>query len=106
MWDPSLIDAVLISSPAGMLGLPFLARFPAFSATIYATEPTAKIGRLLMEDLVSMHGEYVRVYGPERDEEERRGLERLPSAPRDVVMGELGSWMPLYRYYDKRTNFD
>ncbi|XP_038988747.1 integrator complex subunit 9 homolog isoform X3 [Phoenix dactylifera] len=104
LWDPSLIGAILVSTPAGMLGLPFLARNPKFSGKIYATEATARIGRLMMEELVAMHAEFVQFYGPD----ERPGLpewmkweelEKLPPALREVVMGEdgeeLGSWMPL-----------
>ncbi|XP_026656152.1 integrator complex subunit 9 homolog isoform X5 [Phoenix dactylifera] len=109
LWDPSLIGAILVSTPAGMLGLPFLARNPKFSGKIYATEATARIGRLMMEELVAMHAEFVQFYGPD----ERPGLpewmkweelEKLPPALREVVMGEdgeeLGSWMPLYSASD------
>ncbi|KAG1371128.1 integrator complex subunit 9 [Cocos nucifera] len=109
LWDPSLIGAVLVSSPAGMIGLPFLTRSPNFSGKIYATEATARIGRLMMEELVAMHAEFVQFYGPD----ERPGLpewmkwkelEKFPPALREVVMGEdgeeLGSWMPLYSAAD------
>lgn len=34
LWDVSLIDVVLISSPMGMLGLPFLTRTKGFSAKL------------------------------------------------------------------------
>ncbi|MFS7914781.1 putative integrator complex subunit 9, ribonuclease Z/Hydroxyacylglutathione hydrolase [Helianthus anomalus] len=34
LWDVSLIDIVLISSPMGMLGLPFLTRAEGFSAKV------------------------------------------------------------------------
>lgn len=34
LWDVSFIDAVLISSPMGMLGLPFLTRNKNFSAKV------------------------------------------------------------------------
>lgn len=104
LWDASFIDVVLISSPIGMLGLPFLTRTKDFSAKIYVTEATARIGQLLMEDLVSMHMELRQFYGPEdscfpqwmRWEE----LEVLPCELRKIVLGknceELGAWMPLY----------
>lgn len=104
LWNVSLIDAVLISTPAGVLGLPFLTRNPKFSAKIYATEATMKIGRLMMDDLVSMHAEYAQFYGhgntnfPEWmgwDE-----LERLPVKLREAAIGEdaeeLGCWLSLY----------
>lgn len=107
LWDPSLINAVLVSTPAGMLGLPFLTRSGKFSGKVYATEATAKIGRMMMEELVAMHSEYVQFYGegeigsvPEWMNWEE--IERIPSHLREVLMGEhgeeLGSWVPLYRY--------
>ncbi|XP_072998949.1 uncharacterized protein [Typha latifolia] len=105
LWDPSLIDAVLVSSPSALLGIPFLTRNPKFTGKIYATEVTARIGRLMMEDLVAMHAEFVRYHGPGDNvglpewmkwEE----LKILPLELRRIVMGEegeeLGSWMPLY----------
>ncbi|OAY77893.1 Integrator complex subunit 9, partial [Ananas comosus] len=105
LFDPCLLDAVVVSSPAAMLGLPFLARNPNFSAKIYATEVTARIGGLMMEELVAMHSEFVRYYGSEKRQERPdwmkwEELERLPIELRNVVMGEegeeLGSWMPQY----------
>ncbi|XVF82087.1 hypothetical protein PTKIN_Ptkin16aG0015800 [Pterospermum kingtungense] len=104
LWDASFIDVVLISSPMGMLGLPFLTRTKDFSAKIYVTEATARIGELLMEDLISMHMELRQFYGPEdscfpqwmRWEE----LEVLPPELRKISLGkdceEMGAWMPLY----------
>lgn len=34
LWNASFIDAVLISSPMGMLGLPFITRMKGFSAKV------------------------------------------------------------------------
>lgn len=78
-----------------------------FGIKIYATEVAVRIGRLLMEELVSMQAEFVQFYGPDR----RPGfsewmrweeLEKLSPELKKVVVGEageeLGSWMPLYRY--------
>ncbi|KAL0910992.1 hypothetical protein M5K25_019091 [Dendrobium thyrsiflorum] len=109
LCDASLIDVVLISSPAGMLGMPFLTRNPRFSAKIYATEATMRIGRLMMDDIVSMHSEYVMFYG----DGERTGfpewmgweeLGRLALKAKEAVMGEdgeeLGCWLPLYSAAD------
>lgn len=109
LWDVSLIDVVLISSPAGMLGMPFLTRNPGFSAKIYATEATMTIGRLMMDDLVSMHSEYVMFCG----HDDRTGfpewmgweeLGRLSLKAKEVVMGEdgeeLGCWLQLYSAAD------
>lgn len=43
LWNPSFTNIVLISSPMGMLGLPFLTREKGFSAKIYATEATTRL---------------------------------------------------------------
>ncbi|XP_048140701.1 integrator complex subunit 9 isoform X2 [Rhodamnia argentea] len=105
LWNLSFIDVVLISSPSGMLGLPFLTRAEGFSAKIYVTEAAAKLGKLMMEDLVSMHEEFRQFYGSEELGSPHwmkwEELESLPSAMKEIVLGtdgiELGGWMPLYR---------
>eukprot|EP00268_Persea_americana_P027284 TRINITY_DN26703_c0_g1_i4.p1 TRINITY_DN26703_c0_g1~~TRINITY_DN26703_c0_g1_i4.p1 ORF type:complete len:718 (+),score=117.19 TRINITY_DN26703_c0_g1_i4:29-2155(+) len=104
LWDVSSIDVVLISTPMGMLGLPFLTRDPRFSAKIYATEATARLGRLMMEDLISMHYEFTQVYGVEElgfpQWMKWEEIEVLPLLQREIAMGkngaELGNWQPLY----------
>ncbi|OVA07305.1 Beta-Casp domain [Macleaya cordata] len=104
LWDISFIDFVLISSPMGMLGLPFLTRNNKFSAKIYATEATARLGKLMMEDLVSMQMEFKQYYGSQESDFPQwmrwDKLELLPVALRKIVMGEdgadLASWQPLY----------
>ncbi|KAG6494445.1 hypothetical protein ZIOFF_049471 [Zingiber officinale] len=109
LWDPSLIDVVLISSPFGMLGLPFLTCNAKFNAKIFVTEVAARIGQLLMEDLVSMHAEFVQCYGadvrphfPEWMKWEELG--KLSPLLKQVILGEggeeLGGWMPLYSAAD------
>jgi len=45
LLDVAAIDVVLISNPTGILGLPYLVRRPGFRARIFATEPTAELGR-------------------------------------------------------------
>ncbi|XP_012085492.1 integrator complex subunit 9 homolog isoform X3 [Jatropha curcas] len=92
----------------GMLGLPFLTRSKGFSAKIYTTEATARLGQLMMEDLVSMHNEFRNFYGPTEFDSPQwmkwEELELLPSSLGEVALGkdgsELGSWMPLYRSVD------
>ncbi|KAJ7949326.1 Integrator complex subunit 9 [Quillaja saponaria] len=108
LWNISQIDVILISSPMGMLGLPFLTRMKGFSSKVYVTEASARLGQLMMDDLVSMHVEFRQFYGCEdsgfpqwlRHEE----LELLPPELREVVLGkdgtELGGWMPLYSAAD------
>lgn len=70
------------------------------------TEATARLGQLMMDDLVSMHMEIRQLLGPEESSfpswMKWEELKLLPSSLRDVALGkdggELGSWMPLYRY--------
>ncbi|KAJ0095356.1 hypothetical protein Patl1_17031 [Pistacia atlantica] len=108
LWNVSFIDVVLISSPMGMVGLPFLTRMKGFSAKIYVTEATARLGQLMMEDLVSMHMEYKQYYGSEGSSDPQwmkwQEIELLPSSLRKIACGEdgaeLGGWMPLYSAAD------
>ncbi|MCL7039685.1 hypothetical protein MKW94_016216 [Papaver nudicaule] len=104
LWDVSSIDLVLISSPMGMLGLPFLTQNEKFSAKIYATEAAATLGRLMMLDLVSMQKEFRQYYGTNQSEYPRwmtwEGLKLLHPTVKNIAAGEngadLGSWQPLY----------
>ncbi|KZV47295.1 hypothetical protein F511_07718 [Dorcoceras hygrometricum] len=108
LWDISFVDIVLISSPMGMMGLPFLTRNRHFSAKVYVTEATARIGQLMMEDLVTMHKEFSQFYGPEDSGAhqwmEWEELEFLPLELKNVALGadgtEFGGWMPLYSAAD------
>ncbi|KAI3830976.1 hypothetical protein MKX03_010274 [Papaver bracteatum] len=104
LWDVSSIDLVLISSPMGMLGLPFLTRNENFSAKIYATEAAATLGRLMMLDLVSMQKEFKQYYGTNQSEYPRwmtwEEIKFLHPTVKNIAVGEngadLGSWQPLY----------
>ncbi|XP_071706179.1 uncharacterized protein [Rutidosis leptorrhynchoides] len=111
LWDVSLIDVVLISNPMGMLGLPYLTRTQGFSAKIYATEVTTKLGQFIMEDLVTMHTELKQFYGPEETNFFQlfnwEDLETLPLALKEIIIGKdgthLGSWMPIYSAEDVKN---
>ncbi|XP_060204151.1 uncharacterized protein LOC132632290 [Lycium barbarum] len=108
LWSIYSIDVVLISSAMGMLGLPFVTRLKDFRAKIYATEAASKLGKLMMEDLVSMHMELRQFYGPEESGCPQwmtwEKLELLPTALKDIVLGiegtELGGWMSIYSAAD------
>ncbi|CAA0809361.1 Unknown protein [Striga hermonthica] len=111
LWDISFIDVVLISSPMGMLGLPYLTRNRDFSAKVYATEAAARIGQLMMEDLVNMHMEFRQFYGPAECDAPQwmkwDELELLPLELRLVICGAdgtaFGGWMPLYSAADVKA---
>ncbi|XP_057512535.1 uncharacterized protein LOC130794608 isoform X2 [Actinidia eriantha] len=108
LQDITFIDVVLISSPMGMLGLPFLTRTKGFSAKLYATEAAARIGQLMMEDLVTMNMEFRQFYGPKESSFPKwmkwEELEVLPSALKLIALGkdgsEIGGWKPLYSAAD------
>ncbi|MCD7454502.1 hypothetical protein HAX54_025123 [Datura stramonium] len=108
LWSIYSLDVVLISSPMGMLGLPFLTRLKDFRAKIYATEAASRLGKLMMEDLISMHMELRQFYGPEESGCPQwmtwEKLELLPMALKDIVLGsegtELGGWMSIYSAAD------
>uniref|UniRef100_A0A3Q2Z7M5 Integrator complex subunit 9 n=1 Tax=Hippocampus comes TaxID=109280 RepID=A0A3Q2Z7M5_HIPCM len=52
LLDLSTIDVILISNYHCMMALPYITENTGFTGTVYATEPTLQIGRLLMEELV------------------------------------------------------
>uniref|UniRef100_A0A452EEI3 Integrator complex subunit 9 n=1 Tax=Capra hircus TaxID=9925 RepID=A0A452EEI3_CAPHI len=51
--DLSTVDVILISNYHCMMALPYITEHTGFMGTVYATEPTVQIGRLLMEELVN-----------------------------------------------------
>ncbi|XP_075057292.1 integrator complex subunit 9 [Mixophyes fleayi] len=51
--DLSTVDVILISNYHCMMALPYITEHTGFTGTVYATEPTVQIGRLLMEELVN-----------------------------------------------------
>ncbi|KAL3654735.1 hypothetical protein CASFOL_001470 [Castilleja foliolosa] len=111
LLDVSFIDIVLISSPMGMLALPYLTRNVDFSAKVYATEAAARIGQLMIEDLVNMHMEFRQFYGPAESDAPQwmkwDELELMPLELRQLICGvdgtEFGGWMPLYSAADVKA---
>ncbi|KAJ1286724.1 hypothetical protein BS78_03G374100 [Paspalum vaginatum] len=112
-WSPAAaaaakaggVDAVLVSSATGMLGLPFLAGLPGFANTkVYVTEIAARIGKIMMVELVEMHREFVRYYGPDMDGPpkwmEGEKFNELLSILQKAVIEDDGNYstslMPLY----------
>ncbi|RMC17046.1 hypothetical protein DUI87_05619 [Hirundo rustica rustica] len=53
LLDLSTVDVILISNYHCMMALPYITEHTGFTGTVYATEPTVQIGRLLMEELVN-----------------------------------------------------
>ncbi|KAM7260547.1 hypothetical protein ACFE04_011220 [Oxalis oulophora] len=75
-----------------------------FFCQIYVTEVAARLGQLMMEDLLSMHMEFRQLYGPNESDfpswMESKELESLPVPLREKSFGkngeELGAWKPIY----------
>lgn len=73
---------------------------------MYVTEAAARIGQLMMEDLVNMHKEFRQFYGPEASDGPEwmkwDEIEMLPLELKQILCGsdgmKFGAWMPLYRY--------
>lgn len=69
---------------------------------VYVTEAASRLGKLMMEDLVSMHMELRQFYGPEESGYPQwmtwEKLELLPMALKDIVLDsegtKLGGWIP------------
>uniref|UniRef100_A0ACD5XC49 Uncharacterized protein n=1 Tax=Avena sativa TaxID=4498 RepID=A0ACD5XC49_AVESA len=112
-WSPAAVaatraggvDAVLVSSAMGMLGLPFLTRLSSFANTkVYVTEVAARIGKLMMVELVEMHSAFASYYGPDMAETPKwmdgEKLGKLLSLLQNIVIEDEGSdlspLMPLY----------
>ncbi|XP_062912556.1 integrator complex subunit 9 [Mobula hypostoma] len=53
LLDLSTVDVILISNYHCMMALPYITEHTGFTGTVYSTEPTMQIGRLLMEELVN-----------------------------------------------------
>ncbi|KAM0923030.1 hypothetical protein ACQ4PT_005799 [Festuca glaucescens] len=90
-----------------MLGLPFLTRLPSFANTkVYVTEVAARIGKLMMVELVEMHSKFVSYYGPDMDGTpkwmEGEKLSKLLSMLQKIGIedegNDLAPLMPLYSY--------
>ncbi|EPS67339.1 hypothetical protein M569_07435 [Genlisea aurea] len=111
LFNASFIDVVLISNPNGMFGLPFLMRASDFNAKVYATKAAARIGQLLMEDLVHMHREFKHVYGHGGSSAPKwlkwDELDLLPEELKQIVLGQdgtkFGRWAPLYSAADVKA---
>ncbi|TNN37980.1 Integrator complex subunit 9 [Liparis tanakae] len=53
LLDLSTVDVILVSNYHCMMALPYITEHTGFTGTVYATEPTLTIGRMLMEELVN-----------------------------------------------------
>lgn len=95
--DLSHVDTILISSYHCMLALPFITEYSNFSGSIYATEPTIKIGKMIMEELV----EYINRVPKRKRAAFWKSVDMrklLPSPLKEVA--HLSSWRSCYSKQD------
>ncbi|XP_072436458.1 integrator complex subunit 9 [Chiloscyllium punctatum] len=94
LLDLSTVDVILISNYHCMMALPYITEHTGFTGTVYSTEPTMQIGRLLMEELVNF---MERVPKPQSATywKNREMLRHLPAPLKDAV--EVLTWKRCYK---------
>ncbi|XP_077925597.1 integrator complex subunit 9 isoform X3 [Halichoerus grypus] len=91
--DLSTVDVILISNYHCMMALPYITEYTGFSGTVYATEPTVQIGRLLMEELVNFIERVPKAQSASLWK--NKDIQRLlPSPLKDAV--EVSTWRRCY----------
>ncbi|KAB0365463.1 hypothetical protein FD754_009619, partial [Muntiacus muntjak] len=101
--DLSTVDVILISNYHCMMALPYITEHTGFTGTVYATEPTVQIGRLLMEELVNFIERVPKAQSAslwknkdiQRDVLILTGLTQIPTANPDGMVGEFCSNLAL-----------
>ncbi|KAI2549492.1 INTS9 isoform 10, partial [Pan troglodytes] len=91
--DLSTVDVILISNYHCMMALPYITEHTGFTGTVYATEPTVQIGRLLMEELVNFIERVPKAQSASLWK--NKDIQRLlPSPLKDAV--EVSTWRRCY----------
>ncbi|XP_077009022.1 integrator complex subunit 9 isoform X1 [Tamandua tetradactyla] len=91
--DLSTVDVILISNYHCMMALPYITEHTGFTGTVYATEPTVQIGRLLMEELVNFIERVPKAQSASLWK--NKDVQRLLPAPlKDAV--EVSTWRRCY----------
>ncbi|XP_043366012.1 integrator complex subunit 9 isoform X4 [Dermochelys coriacea] len=93
LLDLSTVDVILISNYHCMMALPYITEYTGFTGTVYATEPTVQIGRLLMEELVNFIERVPKAQSASlwKNKEVQR---LLPAPLKDAV--EVSTWRRCY----------
>ncbi|XP_022450667.1 integrator complex subunit 9 isoform X1 [Delphinapterus leucas] len=91
--DLSTVDVILISNYHCMMALPYITEHTGFTGTVYATEPSVQIGRLLMEELVNFIERVPKAQSASLWK--NKDIQRLlPSPLKDAV--EVSTWRRCY----------
>ncbi|XP_069461801.1 integrator complex subunit 9 isoform X2 [Ambystoma mexicanum] len=95
--DLSTVDVILISNYHCMMALPYITEHTGFNGTVYATEPTVQIARLLMEELVTFIERVPKTQATSMWK--NKELQRLLPAPlKDAV--EVATWRKCYTMHE------
>lgn len=100
--DLSTVDIILISNCFNMLAIPYVTEYCGFHGTVYATDPTLQIGRLLMKEMVQY---WHRVPPSTRASKwKSEKLEKqLPASLKDAWEKDVLSWRQCYSENDLYT---
>ncbi|XP_077345385.1 integrator complex subunit 9 isoform X2 [Lithobates pipiens] len=90
--DLSTVDVILISNYHCMMALPYITEHTGFTGTVYATEPTVQIGRLLMEELVNFIERVPKAQSATKWKKEDQ--RQLPAPLKDAV--DIFTWRKCY----------
>ncbi|KAJ7341343.1 hypothetical protein JRQ81_005326, partial [Phrynocephalus forsythii] len=93
LLDLSTVDVILISNYHCMMALPYITERTGFTGTVYATEPTVQIGRLLMEELVNFIERVPKAQSASLWK--NKEVQRLLPAPLKEAV-EVGTWKRCY----------
>uniref|UniRef100_A0A4W4F5K6 Integrator complex subunit 9 n=1 Tax=Electrophorus electricus TaxID=8005 RepID=A0A4W4F5K6_ELEEL len=94
LLDLSTVDVILISNYHCMMALPYITEHTGFSGTVYATEPTFQIGRLLMEELVTFMERVPKAQSATCWKTKEIQRRMLPGPLKDAV--DVWSWRTCY----------
>ncbi|KAB0351266.1 hypothetical protein FD754_016123 [Muntiacus muntjak] len=90
--DLSTVDVILISNYHCMMALPYITEHTGFMGTVYATEPTVQIVRLLMEELVNFTERVPKAQSASLWK--NKDIQRLLPSLKDAV--EVSTWRRCY----------
>ncbi|CAK8681318.1 unnamed protein product [Clavelina lepadiformis] len=102
LLDLSTVDIILISNSHTILALPFITEYFGFHGTIYATEPTHQLGKLLMEELIE-YCHRVPKSNQATKWKNRKLKKQLPSSLSSCWDQDVSSWRHCYSSDDLQS---
>ncbi|VDN53875.1 unnamed protein product [Dracunculus medinensis] len=93
------VDAILISNWMSLIALPFFTENTGFHGTVYATDPTLYIGRLIMEELLEFFDRINR----EHKGNEWKEMDIFKTFP-NLPSSDPREWRPFYSRADMENS--